>query len=157
MFGASADTDQCGFRLPTLPSSQMHESAIEVTPELSVGSSDLNTEDYLASTPSQTTVTTCPLCPDKSYSGTYQRRNYRRHFQSKHGGAPKIQCPIEGCDISFPAGRGDNFQRHMRLQHPDVESPYSCVLGKRRASCHMSDPASSISEPSRKSLRAAST
>ena len=62
------------------------------------------------------TVTTCPHCLDKTFDGApqNQRRNWRRHMFSEHGVNPRLECPLQGCRVTFKAGRLDNLKRHMK-------------------------------------------
>ena len=155
VLGASTADDQAGYCFPnaipgTLQTPENRESYVT--------SSDLYSDDSLVSSPSQTTVTTCRFCPDRSFGGTpqSQRRSYKRHLRSDHSDGPKILCPVEDCGKSFQAGRSDNLKRHVKQQHPGLSLPYSPITGKRPAELITGGIVEASAEKNRKRLRVSS-
>jgi len=71
-------------------------------------------------------------CDDPSCSSRFQyRKDLNRHKSSMHPErateAPRFYCPVKECKHSLEAGTGfprrDNFVRHVRTKHPNVDLP----------------------------------
>ena len=75
----------------------------------------------------------CPLCPDKTFTGTSNLTNLKRHMRDKHNGMAPLPCLKEGCDASFAPGRRDNLLKHVRAKHPDYPLPAPSRKRKRNA------------------------
>jgi hypothetical protein len=55
----------------------------------------------------------CRLCTENPFD---RQRDFKRHFDSKHGGE-RIECGYRGCTTSFPSLRRDNLSKHLKNVH----------------------------------------
>lgn len=129
-FRASVDNNHPGNHAPDAWPSTLRNTDLTRLDSRSVVSSDLLSDDSPSSNQSVSepsshttfTFTTCDRCPDKTFEGApqNQRRNLRRHMRSAHDPHPRLECPAQGCSITFKAGRKDNLKRHVEQQHHQI-------------------------------------